>query len=264
MDIIYLFCFAFAGKGCKGKADVGFIVDVSGSVSSYYSDEQKFVKELAAALNLAPSGSRAGVVQFSSSAKLHIKFSDHDNINDFKTAVDALPNTGGGTRIDKGMDVAFTEMFKAKNGMRGADVPKVAIVMTDGCNNKPLEPMDAAKKFRDANIRVIVVAIGNDIKRAELLSLVEVDTDLHLAKDFAQLVSQSFIDSVTSNCTIIQRKSFNISSSCHKFQFILIHVFTHVSFSHIPICFQQIRQIAHGVHGTHGQPAPKNATVAPR
>ena len=133
-----------------GKADVGFVADISDSVSPYYSEEQKFIKELATALHVAPSGGRVSVVLFSTNAKLHIKFSDHNitNIDDFKAAVDALPPPYGGTRIDRGMAVAFDQMFKAANGMRGANVPKVVIVMTDGENGIPLEPLDAGQLGR--------------------------------------------------------------------------------------------------------------------
>ena len=118
-----------------------------------------------------------------------------------------MPTPNGGTCIDRGLDVAFNQMFKEANGMR-ANVPKAVILITDGehsCGNVPL-PVDAGKKFHDAGIKVIVIGVG-DVSTTELLSVVKTKSDLYLAKDFDQLISDdSFVRNI-SDCTTWVGKS---------------------------------------------------------
>ena len=186
--------------------DVGFVVDVSGSVQMNWVEEQAFVKTIAEKINVSPSGSHVSVATFNHDAELKIKFPDYYDIDDFKSAVDALPYTGGGTRIDLGLDVALNEMFQVANGMR-MDVPKVMILITDGhSGGPPLESLDYATKFSDAGIRSVVIGVGNGINRPALLSVVREESDLHLARDFDQLLSKDFIDSITANCSLFKGK----------------------------------------------------------
>ena len=51
----------------RSTADVGFILDSSGSLRNEYDKEKQFLKQLAAAFGIKPTpdGSRAGVVTFS-------------------------------------------------------------------------------------------------------------------------------------------------------------------------------------------------------
>ena len=85
--------------------DVGFVVDVSGSVGSHYPEEQEFVKQFAESMGVSKNGAHASVVQFSNKAWLEIPFMDDSTT--FITAVDALKLNGGSTRIDKGLDLSL-------------------------------------------------------------------------------------------------------------------------------------------------------------
>ena len=177
-----------------GCMDVGFVVDVSGSVGSNYPQVQTFLKDLARSIGVSTNGAHVSVVQFASNATLEIAFLD--DIATFISRVDALKGTMYQTRIDIGLDVALDEMFQPANGMRPYDeCSKVAIVMTDGTNTDPWAPMDYAKKFRDARIRVVAIGIGNRVNEDELRPLVEVDSDFLLAEDFHDLISDSFLES---------------------------------------------------------------------
>ena len=64
-------------KGSKAcVADVGFVVDISGSVQKYYSNELTFVKDLAKDLEVSTNGAHVSVVQFCNEThtKLEIEF----------------------------------------------------------------------------------------------------------------------------------------------------------------------------------------------
>ena len=179
-------------------ADVGFVVDVSSSVMGYFEQEKEFVKQLAKNMGVSASGVHVSVVQFSNNASLEIRF--RDDITHFTSEVDALTLKFGTTRIDEGLDVAFTKMFQPYNGMRPYEqCSKVVILLTDGHNDFPLAKLDVAKRFHDAGIRVVAIGIGNNVRTDELDSLVELKSDRYLAKDFDELKSDSFVNSVI-NC----------------------------------------------------------------
>ena len=150
-------------------------MDVSGSVGSHWDDEKTFVKKLAQAIKISPEGGHAAVTIFSSKNNVHpdaelmIKFSDHTALNSFDDAVDALPNWGGGTRINKGLDVARDEMFRESNGMRPT-APKTLVLITDGQQSN-VNYAAYATFFHDKKIRVIVVGVGN-VRQDDLLKLV--------------------------------------------------------------------------------------------
>ena len=64
-------------------SDVGFVVDVSGSVSAFWNTEKEFVKKLAEKIDLSPDGGHAAVTVFNGNADLKIKFSDHYSLPPF-------------------------------------------------------------------------------------------------------------------------------------------------------------------------------------
>ena len=146
-------------------------------------------------MGISKNGVHASVVLFSDNAELEIQFLD--DIDDFVSAVDALDDIGGSTRIDRGLDVAFNKMFQTTNGMRPyGQCNKVVVLMTDGVNSQPFALVDAVKRFHHAGIKVVVVGIGNKINTTELLSLVKVHSDFYMAQDFDKLASDSFVNSI--------------------------------------------------------------------
>ena len=199
---------------CRAIADVGFIVDSSGSLASQYSKEKDFVKLVADSLSISDKGSRAAVVLFSFYAQLSIKFTDHMKTEDFKRAVDALPLMRSTTRIDRALTTAYNEMFNEKNGMR-VTVPKVLVLLTDGEQTKggdAIAPAQVVRKFHDAGIKVIVIGIGKGVNPAELGALVKSKDNLYLAKDFDQLKSVQFVDDIIGS-TCLQTGTYD-SSYC--------------------------------------------------
>ena len=183
---------------CRAIADVGFIVDSSGSLASQYSKEKDFVKLVADSLHISDKGSRVAVVLFSFYSELSIKFTDYSKVDDFKRAVDALPLMRSTTRIDRALATAYNEMFNEKNGMR-VTVPKVLVLLTDGEQTKgadAIPPAQVVQKFHDAGIKVLVIGIGKGVNPGELGALVKSRENLYLAKDFDQLRSGQFVDDI--------------------------------------------------------------------
>ena len=184
---------------CRGLADVGFVVDSSGSLRNDYGKEKTFVKSLADKLGISSTGSHAGIVLFSDRAEVKMKFSEKNDAVEFKRTVDELPLFGKTTRIDKALQLAHGTLFRPENGLR-TDVPQLLIVLTDGAQTNAADavaPSEAILPFHESGIKVVVIGVGSGVKKDELSSMVKSKDDLYLAKDFSQLISSQFIDNIT-------------------------------------------------------------------
>lgn len=181
---------------CNAIADVGFILDSSGSLAGSYNFEKDFLKSLAAAFGISKNGPRASVITFSLIAELTIKFNEYFDIASFNDAVDAIPLMGRSTRIDRALRTAQNDMFQARNGARG-NTPKILILLTDGSQTQGGEnPADISKTLRQTGIHVIVVGIGSGINKAELLEIAGSSDRVFSAASFDELISKEFTSSL--------------------------------------------------------------------
>ncbi len=184
---------------CQERADVGFIVDSSGSLRSEYDKEKLFVKSLAYRFGLSAKGSHAGVVRFSHKAEVRVTFAEKNSVTEFNDAVDLLPHWGYTTRIDEALKVAYNELFQPGNGMR-VDVPRVVFILTDGRQtneNGAVSLTQAILPFHESNIQVVVIGIGSGVNRDQLKSMVKSEKDIYFAKNFDELISGKFVDDIT-------------------------------------------------------------------
>ena len=177
------------------QSDVGLIMDVSGSVGSHWPDEKNFVMDLVETIGLSPSGAHAAVTLFDNRATLDIKFTDHFTNEEFEIALDALTFRRGTTEIGLALETALTEMFQEANGMRLAN-PKVAILITDGQSNYAVDYQDYKNRFQAANIKLLVVGVGN-VNKDDLEQLVRTSDDLLLVTDFLTLNVNDFFHQTT-------------------------------------------------------------------
>ena len=177
--------------------DVGFVLDNSGSMKEkHWKAEKEFVKKLDRSLRISPSGSHAAVVIFSDDAKLAVKFNDYPTVHSFESAIDRITRLGGGTRIDKGLSLAFDEMFQESNGMRPNSI-KTLVLLTDGKNNldSPLKADRFKNLAKALNIRLLVIAAGSaDIEN--LMKLVDREEDLKHITDISELQESAFFKGV--------------------------------------------------------------------
>lgn len=169
-------------------------MDVSGSVKRHWGRQQSFIKQIVQPINISPIGGRAAVVQFSDRAELMINFSDQTTLAGFETALDGLHQWGATTRIDLGLEVALNEMFQQSNGMRTAVLHNLVLI-TDG-QQVGVNYESFRKRFNERKIRVIVILVGK-ARKEDIRHLVNAEADLYVAKNYEELVSSSFIQSIT-------------------------------------------------------------------
>ena len=172
------------------------------------------MKTLAGAFGISPSGSRASVITFSHKAEHSIKFSDHDNLKSFNSAVDAIPHMDSVTRIDLALRLTQAEMFKESNGAR-ALLPKLLILLTDGSQTAGADaedPGDIADELRKDGVSVIVVGIGRGVKQTELDHMAGSKDNSFSAASFDELIGGDFIKQLTEkSCEVGKKRSILIS-----------------------------------------------------
>ena len=184
---------------CDNVADIGFIVDSSGSLRREYQKEKEFVKALADIFDISSDGSRAGIVTFSYDAELSARLSDYKTTSDFKTAVDRLPFMGYTTRIDKALKIVRDELFLQSNGAR-AGKPKLLFLLTDGAQTKDadaVDPGELAKEIRKLGVNLVVIGIGSRVNTDELNRIAGNQSRAFLAKNFDHLNSAAFLQTIS-------------------------------------------------------------------
>ena len=225
----YYFYFSIQGHGTPHeqkycKLDLGFLVDVSKSLTRYYNDESSFIKLLTKHLPISPEETHVAVTLFNRRGYHQVKFSDHKSFKTFNLAINHLRFKGGGTSIKQGLKVAYTEMFSKENGMRQC-VPKILVLITDG--GQPGQKLSAWRRtFKDANIKIIVIGVG--AKRKHMLhTLVHHESHLHMASNFDEILQPSFTNGIEL-CDGMQFKinaHYTIDSLAYKTQYLCKIIF---------------------------------------
>lgn len=114
--------------------DVGIILDSSSSVRrDNYETVKKFLIKLVDNMDVNQRTTHVGIIHYNHRPFLDWNFNSDvaKNHAALKEAISKLRYQPGGTRTDKGMDLAAAKMFKPEFGER-PNVPHVALVITDG------------------------------------------------------------------------------------------------------------------------------------
>ncbi|XP_061617020.1 collagen alpha-1(XIV) chain-like isoform X3 [Phyllopteryx taeniolatus] len=140
-------------------ADVAILVDGSWSIGrSNFRLVRSFLENLVRAFTLDGDRTRVGLVQFSGEPRVEWHLNSHVTKAAVVDAVRNLPYKGGNTLTGLALTFALENSFRAESGSR-ADVPKVAILITDGKSQDDVVP--PARTLRDAGIRVFAVGVKN-------------------------------------------------------------------------------------------------------
>ena len=99
--------------------DIAFIVDASGSISAKdYQLQKDFIKKVAEVNQLKDKGAHFGVVLFSDTSSVAIKFNEYFDLEEFKEGVQRMKHEFSITRIDKGLKTAYDQLFTKGYGSR--------------------------------------------------------------------------------------------------------------------------------------------------
>lgn len=183
---------------CQIIADIGIVVDSSGSLRREFHKEVQFVKDLAKKLTVSEDGVNIGVVTFSYYAQLTIKLSANKDTESFVRAAGTIPLMKSQTYIDRALRVSHTELFTEANGDR-KDAPNILIVLTDGKQTKSqysTPPEKQADILRKNGVEIIAVGIGRRVDGLELATLTGKPENVLLPKSFDELLTGAFLEKI--------------------------------------------------------------------
>ncbi|KAJ7391354.1 hypothetical protein OS493_018397 [Desmophyllum pertusum] len=159
---------------CDKMMDVGIVVDSSSSVRrNNYEKVKDFLIKLVDKMHVSTRLTHVGIIHYNHRSYLDWDFSSDraQNVEALKKAIKNLKYQPGGTRTDKGMDLAWKDLFKSGNGER-PNVPHVLLVLTDGKTSSRSKPyQEVLKPFRDENVRIIAIGVGRSVDQKELKSI---------------------------------------------------------------------------------------------
>ncbi|XP_060081054.1 uncharacterized protein LOC132560404 [Ylistrum balloti] len=155
----------------QNPADVVFMVDSSSNVGNInFMKMQNFIKNTVADMNIQPNGVHVGLMQYSSYPSSQFPLNQYTNRGDVLKAVEHLSLMGGGSNTADAISYTRDHMFSQSEGGR-SNVPRIAILLTDGDSNDMSSAITAANKARDASIGLISVGIGGRVNQQELAGI---------------------------------------------------------------------------------------------
>ncbi|XP_076470008.1 uncharacterized protein LOC143300296 [Babylonia areolata] len=177
--------------GCLQKADVVFLLDSSSSIGKdNFRKMEDFLKDVVQDLNVSPDGVHVGLMQYSSYPSMEFPLNMHSSRFDVLKAIDNVRFIGGGANTADALEYMRRLGFSQNSGAR-TDVPRIAIVLTDGSSPNSAQVAIQANNARMDNIGLISVGVGSSINTAELQAIAD-DPDssnMFTVRDFNNLPS---------------------------------------------------------------------------
>lgn len=169
------------------RADIIFLIDSSFGVSAdNFNKEKEFTKYLSAALNLAPKGSRVGIITYASYSRLAIRLGILQTPESLGNSLDGLTRISGLRRMDRALEYASVAFDNNR-----PEVKKIVVLLTAGRQSRGGKPLSqAVRPLRTVGAETFIVAIGSQINEPELTSIVKRNQDIILVPRFDQLTSK--------------------------------------------------------------------------
>lgn len=154
---------------CKSRPlDLVFIIDSSRSVRPAEFEKVKvFLLDMVDSLDVGVDATHVGLVNYASTVSIEFLLKTYSNKADLKRAFSRVEPLSTGTMTGLAIKTAMESTFTEESGARPANknIPKVAIIVTDGRPQDKVEEVSASA--RAAGIEIY--AIGVD--RADMKSL---------------------------------------------------------------------------------------------
>ena len=152
---------------------------------------KKVIQKIANIANFTTNGSHGAFMTFDGSPRVpDIRFDDIASVDQFNREVEAVAeNCTGGTDIIQALNASISNIFDYPNGVRD-NVEKVALIITDGVDTEPKDNDTydrMGEKFKDQDITLIVIGVGQNINAGQLKRLVQSPSYFFPANNWDQL-----------------------------------------------------------------------------
>lgn len=169
--------------------DIVFAIGASGSHGNeMFEKEKEFVTGF---IDASRYGNvEYGLLEYGNMVKVHMKFKDFDEKEKVKEKVLSLQRSGDATSIVEGLRKA-DELF-TKDGRARAH--KVLVVMLNGpVGGRAGELRTGAKSLQNKGVKIITVAIGDDVEQEELRHLSSDEENIIQAKCNEDVASVAYV-----------------------------------------------------------------------
>ena len=152
------------------------------------------MKSVAKTFDFASGKTRVGLILYSNFATVRAGIGAKTTLNVFENLVDGLPHEKGETRMDRALKLASSLFDPSASGAMRRGVPRILILITSGKQTIATDSMnleDAARPLHEADVRILVVGVGQNVDGNELRTVGLKEEDVFLAPSFEDLVSLS-------------------------------------------------------------------------
>ncbi len=187
------------------RADIGFLVDSSGSIRDKgvqnWDQVKDFLVQIVRSVNVNADGVRIGVVKFSHIAELEFRLDRYTTEDEVVAAIRRMSLIGLDTNTQAGLRLMRTRVFN--NPGDRANAPDIVIVITDGISTiQEDRTIPEAELLKRDGVRVIAVGVTNDVDVKELNAIASGPEFVLTSPDFAELQAE-LEDLLDITCRII-------------------------------------------------------------
>lgn len=181
--------FACKTRLCKGKTDLAFIIDSSGSQGeSNFQEAKTFVWTVIRNFKISNNDTLVGIIRYSTRASVifDFQFSADNNIPFLKETIDNIPFVEGETNTERALQLALSDLFSAKGGSR-LGVAKILVVVTFGRSDNALGVARASMALKENHVTVLSVGTGEEVDMEELLLMASTAEDVITVRSVSAL-----------------------------------------------------------------------------
>jgi collagen type VI alpha len=146
-----------------------FVLDSSASIwePDFYR-QLSFVENIVKQFKIGPNNTQVGVVTFGEYTTHRFHLNKYHDATKLQKAISTIRfNPGRATNTGNAIKFMSNVMFKENRGAR-KNVPKVAVVITDGRSTDTIKTAKAARDARELGIHLFSIGVGNKFDRKEL------------------------------------------------------------------------------------------------
>lgn len=182
---------------CKSQpADIGFLLDESGSVGVYnFQQNLDFVRNFVDFFDIGTTAVKISAFAFRTFMGDGFYFNCCHNKATIKSQINGIRYQGGGENFEMALAFARNNIFQKGNGMRDSSV-KILIFFTDGQSGV----LDGGQKLFDRGIIVYAVGVGRNTNRNQLIKIATNDSYVYQAPGYGSLLGQISIDIKSKIC----------------------------------------------------------------
>uniref|UniRef100_A0A087XJL2 Collagen type VI alpha 6 chain n=1 Tax=Poecilia formosa TaxID=48698 RepID=A0A087XJL2_POEFO len=180
----------------KQQADLVFLVDQSGSISSNdYSIMKNFTIQLVNSFKVGEDLVRVGLAQFSSSFQHEFYLNRFYQETEVSAHIFNMRHKGGGTNIGLALD-SIREYFEVSRGSRrSSGISQNLVLITDGDSQDEVE--QPADRLRALGIEMFAIGVG-DVHDLQLLQITKDPRKMFTVQNFGSLdaIKQKVVDTI--------------------------------------------------------------------